>query len=183
MQIKGPASRHDTGEVAIVPDKSIQPKTTEEQRIQDEFWMRLALQQAQIVAAAGEVPVGAVLIEGRQLIAAAGNSPIGLKDPSAHAEILVLREAARLKNNYRLPGATLYVTLEPCVMCMGALIHARVERLVFGALDPKTGAACSLYRIGSDGLLNHRLDITAGVLGEECSLLLKDFFRSRRETK
>lgn len=164
-------------------DKSIQPIAVEEQRHQDEYWMRLALQQAEIVAAGGEVPVGAVLIEDNTLIAAAGNSPIGLKDPTAHAEILVLRQAAVRKDNYRLPGTTLYVTLEPCVMCMGALIHARIERLVFGALDPKTGAATSLYQIGSDGLLNHRLALTSGILGEECSLLLKEFFRNRRETK
>lgn len=147
----------------------------------DEKWMRLALEQARIAAVDGEVPVGAVLTEGGQLLAAAGNHPIGLKDPTAHAEILALREAARQRGNYRLPGTTLYVTLEPCVMCMGAIIQARIERLVFGAADPKTGAACSLYRIGSDGLLNHRLEIAAGILAEECSLLLKEFFRGRRE--
>ena len=106
----------------------------------DEKWMRLALEQARIAAADGEVPVGAVLTEGGRLLAAAGNHPIGRKDPTAHAEILVLREAARNMDNYRLPGTTLYVTLEPCVMCMGAIIQARVERLVFGAIDPKTGA-------------------------------------------
>ena len=148
----------------------------------DEKWMRLALEQARIAAIDGEVPVGAVLTEGGRLLAAAGNHPIGRKDPTAHAEILVLREAARNMDNYRLPGTTLYVTLEPCVMCMGAIIQARVERLVFGATDPKTGAVYSLYRIGSDGLLNHRLEIAAGILAGECSLLLKDFFRARRET-
>ena len=151
------------------------------QAVLDEKWMRLALEQAKIAAGDGEVPVGAVLTEGEQLLAAAGNHPIGLKDPTAHAEILALREAARQRDNYRLPGTTLYVTLEPCVMCMGAIIQARVERLVFGAADPKTGAVYSLYRIGSDGLLNHRLEIAAGILAEECSLLLKEFFRARRE--
>jgi tRNA(adenine34) deaminase len=148
----------------------------------DEKWMRLALEQARIGAIDGEVPVGAVLTEGGRMLAAAGNHPIGLKDPTAHAEILVLREAARNMDNYRLPGTTLYVTLEPCVMCMGAIIQARIERLVFGAADPKTGAVHSLYRLGSDGLLNHRLEIVAGILAGESSLLLKEFFRARRET-
>ena len=146
----------------------------------DEKWMRLALDMAEIAATRGEVPVGAVLVEDESALASAGNSPISLNDPTAHAEILVLREAARRKGNYRLPGTTLYVTLEPCIMCMGALLHARVCRLVFGTLDPKTGAAQSCYAIGSDGLLNHRIEITSGVLGESCSNILKDFFRSRR---
>ena len=146
----------------------------------DEQWMHLALEQATIAAAGGEVPVGAVLCVGNELIAAAGNGPIGLSDPTAHAEILVLRAAAGAIGNYRLTGTTLYVTLEPCLMCMGAIIHARVERLVFGALDPKAGAAVSRYRIGSDDRLNHRLDITSGILAEECSTLLREFFRLRR---
>jgi tRNA(adenine34) deaminase len=143
--------------------------------------MRLALEQATIAAAGGEVPVGAVLCGDGELIAVAGNSPIGLTDPTAHAEILVLRAAAGALGNYRLTGTTLYVTLEPCIMCMGAIIHARVARLVFGALDPKTGAAVSRYRIGSNGRLNHRLDITSGILAEQCSALLREFFRQRRE--
>ena len=147
----------------------------------DERWMRLALEQAGLAAANGEVPVGAVLVESDSLLAAAGNSPISLNDPTAHAEILALREAAAKKGNYRLPGATLYVTLEPCVMCMGAIIHARIGRLVFGALDPKTGAVQSCYMIGSDGVLNHTPAITSGVLGNDCSSILKDFFRARRE--
>ncbi|KAB2888568.1 MAG: tRNA adenosine(34) deaminase TadA [Desulfobulbaceae bacterium] len=146
----------------------------------DERWMRLALEQAAIAAAGGEVPVGAVLCGDGVMIAAAGNSPIGLSDPTAHAEILALRAAAGAIGNYRLTGTTLYVTLEPCIMCMGAIIHARVERLVFGALDPKTGAAVSRYRIGSDGLLNHQIEITSGVLIEECATLLREFFHQRR---
>jgi tRNA(adenine34) deaminase len=143
--------------------------------------MRLALEQATLAAASGEVPVGAVLCGDGEMLAAAGNGPIALSDPTAHAEILVLRAAAGATGNYRLTGATLYVTLEPCIMCMGAIIHARVDRLVFGALDPKTGAAVSRYRIGSDSLLNHQIEITSGVLAEECSTLLKNFFRQRRE--
>ncbi len=146
----------------------------------DRKWMRESLEQARIAGMLGEVPVGAVLTGADSLIAAAGNSPIRLNDPTAHAEILVLRAAATAKGNYRLPGTTLYVTLEPCLMCMGAILHARVSRLVFGALDPKTGAVESCYMIGSDGVLNHRLEITSGVLGSDCSALLKDFFQTRR---
>ena len=156
------------------------PQSTSRQTAKDEKWMRLALDLAEIAAARGEVPVGAVLVENESALASAGNSPISLNDPTAHAEILVLREAASRKGNYRLPGSTLYVTLEPCVMCMGALLHARVSRLVFGALDPKTGAAQSRYAIGSDGRLNHHLEITSGILGDSCSIILKDFFRTRR---
>jgi tRNA(adenine34) deaminase len=114
------------------------------------------------------------------LLAAAGNSPIQLFDPSAHAEILAIRRAAELLRNYRLPETTLYVTLEPCIMCMGALIQARVSRLVYGATDPKTGAATSLYSIGNDQRLNHNLTVIGGVLAGECASLLKDFFRERR---
>ncbi|MBB5349014.1 tRNA adenosine(34) deaminase TadA [Desulfoprunum benzoelyticum] len=147
----------------------------------DEQWMRLALEQARSAAERGEVPVGAVITAGDQLIAAAGNGPISLCDPTAHAEILALRRAAARIGNYRLAGTTLYVTLEPCLMCMGAMIHARVTRLVFGAFDPKTGAALSCYRVASDGRLNHRLEITAGILEAECSALLRDFFRHRRD--
>lgn len=170
MQQHGEGCLHDKS--CLLPD----------QAAVDERWMRLALEQATIAAANGEVPVGAVLCGDSKLIVSAGNSPIGLSDPTAHAEILVLRAAARAIGNYRLPGTTLYVTLEPCPMCMGAIIHARVDRLVFGALDPKTGAAVSCYRIGSDDRLNHLLNITSGILAEECSTLLRDFFRLRRES-
>ena len=117
------------------------------------------------------------------LLASAGNSPISLNDPTAHAEILVLREAAARKGNYRLPGTTLYVTLEPCIMCMGAILHARVSRLVFGALDPKTGAVQSCYTIGSDGLLNHRLEITTGILGNDCSTTSQGFFPNQKRRR
>ena len=149
----------------------------------DLAFMRLALEQARQAAEAGEVPVGAVLARGEILLAAAANRPIADNDPTAHAEIRAIREAAIKAGNYRLPETTLYVTLEPCIMCMGAILHARIQRLVFGALDPKTGAAGSRYTIGTDDLLNHRLEITSGILEAECAQILKDFFRERREGK
>jgi tRNA(adenine34) deaminase len=153
------------------------------QQVIDLAFMRIAFEQARQAAVMGEVPVGAVLIRGETLLAVAANQPIAASDPTAHAEILVIREAAARAGNYRLPETTLYVTLEPCIMCMGAILHARIQRLVFGALDPKTGAAHSRYTIGTDDLLNHRLEITGGVLEEECSRILKDFFRERRENR
>jgi len=143
--------------------------------------MEAALQQARRSADLGEVPVGAVLFAGNTLLSQAGNAPITANDPSAHAEILALRRAAVRLGNYRLPGTTLYVTLEPCIMCAGALLHARVDRVVFGATDPKTGALVSRYRLGQDGLLNHRLEIRGGVLEQECGELLRSFFASRRK--
>ena len=143
--------------------------------------MAIALAEARAAGARGEVPVGACLVgPGGDLLARAGNSSIALSDPSAHAEILVLREAGRVMGNYRLPGTTLYVTIEPCAMCMGALVHARVERLVFGAADPKAGAAISQYAIGLDGRLNHRVLLEQGVMDDECSALLKNFFLQKR---
>jgi len=147
----------------------------------DRAWMEQAISQAARAAGSGEVPVGAVLVRDQTLIAEAGNSPIGSCDPTAHAEINVIRAAAEKLANYRL-GGTLYVTLEPCIMCMGAIIHSRIERLVFGAYDPKTGAACSRYRVGTDDQLNHTLSVAGGLLEEECGQLLKDFFRKRRST-
>ncbi len=151
-----------------------------DQHAVDLAFMHIALEQAHQAALMGEVPVGAVLVRGESLLAAACNQPIATNDPTAHAEILAIREAAEKIGNYRLIDTTLYVTLEPCIMCMGAILHARIQRLVFGALDPKTGAAQSRYSIGVDGLLNHRLEITGGVLGAECSRILKDFFKERR---
>lgn len=147
---------------------------------EDEKWMKMAIKAAQAAADQGEIPVGAVLIRDGSLIAAAGNQPIGRHDPTAHAEIRALRMASRHFENYRLPGSTLYVTLEPCLMCIGAIIHARIERLVYGAVDPKTGAVHSLYQIGCDPRLNHALHITAGVLAEECGGLLRSFFKAKR---
>lgn len=146
----------------------------------DEPFMRLALAEAEKALLAGEVPVGAVVVRGGEVIASAHNGPVGLKDPSAHAEILALRRAAEAEGNYRLAGTTLYVTIEPCLMCAGALIHARVSRLVFGAPDPKGGAVVSLYGVLGDGRLNHRVEVTGGVLGEACGEVLSRFFRKKR---
>ncbi len=146
-----------------------------------EEWMDVAIVEASKAALAGEVPVGAVLVAADNTLLATGrNSPIASHDPTAHAEIVVLRRAGQLRHNYRLPDTTLYVTLEPCIMCVGALIQARVARVVYGALDPKAGGLVSCYQVGSDGLLNHHLQITGGVLAEKCAKLLKDFFRQRR---
>jgi len=146
----------------------------------DESFMRLALAEAEKALLAGEVPVGAVVVRGDEVIASAHNGPVGLKDPSAHAEILALRRAAEAVGNYRLAETTLYVTIEPCLMCAGALIHARVSRLVFGAQDPKGGAVVSLYAVLGDGRLNHRVEVTGGVLGEACGEILSRFFREKR---
>ncbi|MEE4240627.1 MAG: tRNA adenosine(34) deaminase TadA [Desulfopila sp.] len=147
----------------------------------DIFWMEKALQQAKLAAEEGEVPVGAVLVREEMLLAEAGNGPIAASDPTAHAEIKVLRQAAARQGNYRLPGSTLYVTLEPCPMCAGAILHARVARVVFGATDPKTGALYSLYRMGRDGHCNHTLDVTMGILAEQCGDLLRGFFQAKRK--
>jgi tRNA(Arg) A34 adenosine deaminase TadA len=142
--------------------------------------MALALEQAQQAAEAGEVPVGAVVVKDGQVIATGRNAPIASHDPTAHAEVVALREAARILGNYRLEGCTLYVTLEPCAMCSGAMLHARVDRVVFGATDPRTGAAGSVLNLFGHTQLNHQTQITGGVLADECSQLLKDFFRPKR---
>ncbi len=142
--------------------------------------MRLALAEAQKALGAGEVPVGAVVVRDGKVVASAHNGPVGLSDPSAHAEILALRRAAAAEGNYRLVGTTLYVTIEPCLMCAGALVHARVSRLVFGAADPKGGAVVSLFRVLEDGRHNHRVDVSGGVLAAECGEILSRFFREKR---
>ena len=147
----------------------------------DVDWMRLALAQAEIAQQRGEVPVGAVLVADDTLLAEAYNMPITSSDPTAHAEVAVLRSAAAKLSNYRLPETTLYVTIEPCTMCMGALIHARVRRLVFGAREPRAGAAVSQLRLAEHDFYNHRLEVVEGVLAEECSRLMSDFFRSKRK--
>lgn len=147
----------------------------------DERWMRHALKLARRAQELGEVPVGAVLVDGRGEVVAEGwNQPIAAHDPSAHAEMVALREAAATLKNYRLGGLTLYVTLEPCVMCAGAIIHARIARLVFGAPDPKAGAVHSLYDVIARPKLNHRVEWAGNVLAAECGSLLQAFFRSRR---
>ena len=146
-----------------------------------EQYMEIALAEARLAAERGEVPIGAVLVDDAgQIIAQDGNRTIELCDPGAHAEMLVLRQAGRLLGNYRLPDTTLYVTLEPCVMCAGALVHARVSRLVYGAIDPKAGGVVSLFQVGQDTRLNHLLAVEGGLLAEESAILLKEFFRQRR---
>lgn len=146
----------------------------------DAALMRAALVEARRAGARGEIPVGAVVAVGGRIVARAGNDSVRRHDPTGHAEIRALRRAARGLGSYRLTEATLVVTLEPCVMCMGAMVHARIRRLVFGALDPKTGAATSLYQIGHDRRLNHRFAADGGVLAEDCGALLREFFRARR---
>ena len=146
-----------------------------------ETYMRLALAEAQKAIKEGEVPVGAILVApSGDIIARAHNRPITLNDPAGHAEILVLRQGASQLKNYRLPGHLLYVSLEPCVMCVGAMIQARLSLVVYGAADPKGGAIESVYRLGTDGKLNHRLEVKGGVLAEECTSLLQTFFKAKR---
>ena len=143
--------------------------------------MEQALVQARMAGIAGEVPVGAIIVgaDGR-VLAEVGNQCIGQSDPAGHAEMVALRTAAQEVCNYRLPGVTVYVTLEPCPMCAALMVHARISRLVFGATDPKGGGVVSKYRIGGDGLLNHSFAVTGGVMAEECSRLLRGFFQNRR---
>ncbi len=142
--------------------------------------MRYAIRLAQRAEQQGEVPIGAVIVKDDQCIAEGWNMPIVTHDPTAHAEIIAVRRAGIALENYRLCDATLYVTLEPCVMCMGAISHARIKRLVFGAFDPKRGAVCNALSLSDASFLNHRVNWTGGVLEEECGELLKDFFRARR---
>lgn len=148
----------------------------------DEFWMRQALGLAKQAEHAGEVPVGAILVFNNQVIGEGANSPIQHHDPSAHAEIIALRQGALALQNYRLPNTTLYITLEPCAMCAGAIIQARVQRVVFGAVDAKTGAAGSVFNILQHDKLNHRVELSSGILANECSQLLSDFFRKKRQS-
>ncbi|MDB4155014.1 tRNA adenosine(34) deaminase TadA [Gammaproteobacteria bacterium] len=148
---------------------------------QDTAWMRLAIEQAHQAESLGEVPVGAVLVIDGALIAAAFNAPISGCDPSAHAEIAVLRKAAELRKNYRLPFSTLYVTIEPCTMCMGAIIHSRVQRVVFGAREPRAGAVVSQLQLAGQPFYNHQIEVTEGVLADECGALVSTFFRAKRK--
>jgi tRNA(adenine34) deaminase len=146
----------------------------------DARWMVEALRPARGAAARGEVPVGAVVVRDGAIVGRGGNAPIAGNDPTAHAEIAALRDAARALANYRLPGCTLYVTLEPCAMCAGAIMHARIARLVFGARDPKTGACGSIVDLFAETRLNHHATVVAGVRADQCGRLLSDFFASRR---
>jgi tRNA(adenine34) deaminase len=146
-----------------------------------ESWMREALSEARKAEAEGEVPVGAVLLLNERVIGRGYNSPIRMHDPTAHAEILALRQGAHNCANYRLPGSVLVVTIEPCIMCVGAMIHARVEEIIYGAADPKTGAVRSRFQLADTSQLNHSIRVTSGVLEDECGSLLKSFFASRRQ--
>ena len=152
-----------------------------EERRNDEFFMRAALKLAQQAAEAGEVPVGAVVVTDDGIVGQGANAPIERLDPTAHAEIVALREAAQAVGNYRLSGATLYVTLEPCVMCAGALVAARVGRVVFGTRDLRFGGVRSKFRLADSDLLNHRVEVTEGILAAECLALVQAFFRDRRD--
>ena len=142
--------------------------------------MRIALDEARQALKEGEVPVGAVLVFEREVLARAHNMPISLNDPTAHAEIMVLREAALRRKNYRLPNTSLYVTVEPCLMCAGALIQARVKKLIFGAFDPKAGACGSVYDIPSSPGILHKMTVISGVLERECREIIQEFFKARR---
>ena len=143
--------------------------------------MAHALQLAEKAASLGEVPVGAVLVKEGEMIAEGWNQPISHHDPTAHAEIMAIRKAARVLQNYRLPDTTLYITIEPCSMCAGAIIHARISRVVFGAFEPRFGAAGSSSNLLQNPQLNHQVELTSGVLAEECALILKQFFKERRK--
>ena len=147
-----------------------------------EYWMQKALELARKAQAEDEVPVGALIVKDDQLIAEGFNQPIKSNDPSAHAEMVALRNAGQVLNNYRLIDTTLYVTLEPCSMCVGAMIHARVKRLVFGAFDPKTGAAGSAINLIADDVHNHQVEVLGGLLEDECRDLLQGFFRKKRSS-
>ncbi len=146
----------------------------------DSRFMELALDLARQAGAADEVPVGAVIVLDGEVVGRGFNQPVGRRDPTAHAEIIALRAAATRLDNYRLPGCTLYVTLEPCAMCVGAILHARIERVVFGARDPKTGAAGSVIDLFAESRLNHHATVVGGVLAEQCGSLLSSFFAARR---
>lgn len=148
---------------------------------EDEKWMKIAISEANLAKNEGEIPVGAVIVQNNKLIVKAHNKPILNHDPTAHAEIEALRKAGRKLKNYRLPGFTLYVTLEPCAMCLGAMMHARIERIVFGTSDPKTGVCGSKTDLTSEAFFNHRIKVQGGVLEKETKNLLQSFFKSKRK--
>jgi tRNA(adenine34) deaminase len=159
------------------------PETGNSKPETDEKWMHRALALARHAGEAGEVPVGALVVLNGEVIGEGWNQPIVSHDPTAHAEVVALRAAAACLKNYRLSGATLYVTLEPCVMCAGAIVHARIARVVYGAADPKTGAAGSVFNLLDSAALNHRAQVTGGVLAEECGRGLKEFFQAKRQVR
>ena len=149
----------------------------------DEYWMKIALEEANLAMKENEIPVGSILVQNEKIIAKAHNQPISNNDPTAHAEIQVLRKAGKKIENYRLSGSTLYVTLEPCAMCFGAMVHARIERIVYGALDSKTGVCGSCMDLNKENFFNHKISITGGVLDKKCSDLLRLFFKSKRNSQ
>lgn len=160
---------------------TLNPLLTDAQ-VQDQHYMQLALSLAHEAALAGEVPVGAIVVKDGMIIGRGSNAPIGKHDPTAHAEILAMRDAAKHLGNYRLVDCTLYVTLEPCAMCTGAIQHARIKKLVFGASDPKTGACGSVVNLMSEPKLNHHTEISGGVMAMECGSVLSTFFSERRKS-
>ena len=149
----------------------------------DEKWMQIAIEEAKLAMKENEIPVGSVLVQNEKIIAQAHNQPIINNDPTAHAEIQLLRKAGKQQENYRLGGSTLYVTLEPCAMCFGAMMHARIKRIVFGALDPKTGVCGSCIDLNKESFFNHKISITRGVLEKECGDLLRLFFKIKRDNQ
>jgi len=149
--------------------------------INDEKWMQIAIREANLAKNKGEVPVGAIIILNNRIIAKAHNSPISKNDPTAHAEVLAIRNASKKLQNYRLPETTLYVTLEPCAMCLGAMIHARINRIVFGASDPKNGVCGSSVNLISEVFFNHKIIVKGGILEQDCKKILQSFFKLRRQ--
>jgi tRNA(adenine34) deaminase len=149
----------------------------------DEYWMQYAIEQANLAHEQDEVPIGAVLVKDNKLVASGFNQPISSTDPTAHAEIICLRNAAQELNNYRLPNTTLYVTLEPCAMCAGAIIQARISRVVYAAYEPKSGAIKSVFQLFDNPTLNHRVNVSSGILAEESALILKQFFKNKRKKR
>ncbi len=149
----------------------------------DQFFMGFALAEARQATDAGEVPIGAVVIFENQIVGSGHNQPIGLHDPTAHAEILAIRQAAERIGNYRLTDATLYVTIEPCAMCAGAMVNARIKRLVYGATEVRAGAVDSIFQICNNSSLNHQVEVTSGVKAEECRQIMRAFFKERRKSK
>jgi tRNA(adenine34) deaminase len=172
---------HPTIEAAAMKARTEAPAPYDVAEAADaETWMREAIALARIAQGRGEVPVGAIVVCEGRIVGRGGNAPIAGNDPTAHAEIAALRDAARVRGNYRLPDCDLYVTLEPCLMCAGAMMHARVRRCVFGAHDPKTGTCGSVVDVFADARLNHHTRVTGGVLAAECGALLSEFFAARR---
>ena len=147
----------------------------------DEQWMQIAIEEAKLAMKENEIPIGSILVKNEKIIAQAHNQPIRNNDPTAHAEIQVLRAAGKIQKNYRLIDTTMYVTLEPCAMCLGAMMHARIKRMVYGTSDPKTGVCGSRVDLTTESFFNHEIEITGGVLEKECTELLQSFFKSRRK--